>query len=75
MRRDPATCSGALKRIVDQLGVHPETLRTWVKRAEIERETAAASVHWSSNRLHSALDHLIAYEDRYHQQTTSGEVA
>ena len=26
-RRDPATSRGAIKRIADQLGVHPEALR------------------------------------------------
>jgi transposase len=35
-RLDPATAPGALKRIADQLGIHPEALRTWVKRAEID---------------------------------------
>lgn len=35
-REDPATRPGALKRIADQLDVHPEALRTWVKRAEID---------------------------------------
>ncbi|WP_460709139.1 transposase, partial [Myceligenerans halotolerans] len=35
-RRDPASSSGALKRVADQLGVHPEALRTWVKRAETD---------------------------------------
>jgi len=29
-RRDPVTATGAIKRIADQLGIHPEALRTWV---------------------------------------------
>ena len=35
-RRDPASAAGAIKRIADQLGVHPEALRTWVKQAETD---------------------------------------
>ena len=35
-RKDPAAAQGAIKRIADQLGVHPEALRTWVKRAETD---------------------------------------
>ncbi|WP_350310781.1 transposase [Amycolatopsis sp. RTGN1] len=38
-RRDPASAGGAIKRIADQLGVHPEALRTWVKRAETDEGT------------------------------------
>lgn len=33
-RKDPAARAGAVKRIADQLGIHPEALRTWVSRAE-----------------------------------------
>jgi transposase len=35
-RRDPVSGVGAIKRIADQLGVHPEALRTWVKQAEAD---------------------------------------
>ena len=35
-RRDPATRSGALKRIGEQLGINPETLRNWVIQVEID---------------------------------------
>ena len=35
-RRDPASAVGAIRRIGDQLGVHPEALRTWVRQAETD---------------------------------------
>jgi transposase len=35
-RRDPASSSGAIRRIADQIGVHPEALRMWVKQAETD---------------------------------------
>ncbi|WP_373366973.1 transposase [Nocardioides aromaticivorans] len=36
LRRDPATRSGALRRVGDQLGINAETLRNWVSQAEID---------------------------------------
>jgi transposase len=35
-RRDPATRTGALKRIGQQLDINAETLRNWVIQAEID---------------------------------------
>ena len=33
---DPAQARGAICRIGEELGVHPEALRTWVKKAQVD---------------------------------------
>jgi len=35
-RRDPATRLNACRRVGEQLGINPDTLRGWVARAEID---------------------------------------
>jgi len=37
LRQDPSSRSGAIKRVADQLGMHPETLRNWVRQAEVDQ--------------------------------------
>jgi len=36
LRRDPTTHRGALARVGEQLGINPETLRSWVTQAAVD---------------------------------------
>ena len=36
LRADPETRAGAIPRVAEQLGMHRETLRSWVRQAEID---------------------------------------
>ena len=50
-RNDPETARGAIKRIADQLGVHPEALRTWVRQAEIDGGVRPGTTSDDAQRL------------------------
>ena len=50
-RQDPAARIGAVKRIADQLGVHPEALRTWVKQAEVDAGTVPGTTTSDAARI------------------------
>ncbi len=58
-RRDPHAASGAIRRIANQLGVHPEALRTWVKRAENDEEVRAADGIAPGERLVRQSRHAV----------------
>ncbi|HEX8487881.1 MAG TPA: transposase [Propionibacteriaceae bacterium] len=50
-RKDPASRSGACKRIGEQLGINPDTLRGWVNQAEIDAGDRAGTTSSDSARL------------------------
>ncbi len=50
-RRDPATRVGAFKRIGEQLGIHPETLRNWVTQAEVDAGNRPGTTTSDAQRL------------------------
>ncbi len=51
LRRDPATRSGAIARVAGQLGMHPETLRNWVRQAEIDGGNRPGTTTSDAERL------------------------
>ena len=50
-RRDPVSSVGAIRRIGDQLGIHPEALRTWVKKAEVDAGQRPGTTSSDAERL------------------------
>jgi transposase len=50
-RRDPASATGAIRRIADQLGVHPEALRVWVKQADTDAGQRPGTTSSDAERL------------------------
>ncbi|GAB2859898.1 MAG: transposase [Micrococcaceae bacterium] len=67
-RRDPETHNGAVARIANQVGVHKEALRSWVKKAEqeqlpVEDEDAQAVIRRQAKEireLQTSLDILTS---------------
>jgi len=50
-RRDPVTGPGALRRVGEQLGINPETLRNWVQQAEIDAGARPGTTTSDAQRL------------------------
>ena len=50
-RLDPATRSGAITRIAEQLGMHPETLRGWVRQAQVDGGVRPGTTTSDAQRL------------------------
>ena len=48
---DPARAKGAIRRIADELGVYPEALRTWVKKARIDQDTRPGTTTDEAQRI------------------------
>ena len=51
VRLDPATTPGAFGRVGEQLGIHPETLRIWVRQAEIDEGHRPGATTGDAQRL------------------------
>ncbi len=48
---DPARAKGTIRRIGEELGVHPEALRTWVKKAQIDQGTRPGTTTDEAQRI------------------------
>ena len=50
-RKDPAGRSGAIRRIAEQLDVHPEALRGWVRQAETDEGSRPGTTSADAARI------------------------
>ncbi len=65
-RRDPAAAVGAIRRIAEQLGVHPEALRSWVKQAETDAGQRPGTTSSDAERI-AALEREVRVLRRTNQ--------
>ena len=50
-RKDPAGRAGAIRRVADQLDIHPEALRGWVRQAETDDVARAGTTSQDAARI------------------------
>jgi transposase len=51
LRQDPDTKHGAINRVAEQLGMHSETLRNWVRQAEVDGGVRSGTTTSDGHRL------------------------
>lgn len=51
MRAETGIKRGPIKKVADQLGINPETLRNWVRRAEVDRRERPGTTTEDAERI------------------------
>ena len=51
LRADPVTTQGAIARVAERLGMHPEALRNWVRQAEIDGGVRPGTMSAEAQRI------------------------